>query len=174
MHVGELPYVVTTSSSNSTFRGPLSWGQVELSSRPLTADAVLGMLGQMLTHEQSRTLYEVGAVEHEIAAPGDSGERFIVTAARGGDDVWVEVRRKPKAVEAAAEAPETPASAESPAPVEEPSRVEVELPVEIAAAAAPVTGTPVEPLEDEPQPSLVDDAIAELVLDEVLQPDLDV
>ena len=49
MHAGEKPYVVLSSASMSTFRGPLSWGQVELSSRPLTTDAVLGMLTQMLS-----------------------------------------------------------------------------------------------------------------------------
>ena len=48
MHVGEKPYVVLSSTSTNAFRGPLSWGQVELPSRPLSADAVLSMLGQML------------------------------------------------------------------------------------------------------------------------------
>jgi twitching motility protein PilT len=110
MHAGEKPYVVLSSASTSTFRGPLAWGQVELSSRPLTADAVLGMLAQMLSAEQSRSLDECGAIEHEIDAPGHSGDRFIVTAARGGDDVWVEVRRRPKVV-----APPAPAPDEAPA-----------------------------------------------------------
>jgi twitching motility protein PilT len=102
MHAGEKPFVVLSSASESSFRGPLSWGQVELSSRPLTTEALLGMLSQMLSSDQSRMLDEVGAIEHEIAAPGHSGERFIVTAARGGDDVWVEVRRRVKAAPAAA------------------------------------------------------------------------
>jgi twitching motility protein PilT len=102
MHAGEKPYVVLSSAAMSTFRGPVSWGQVELSSRPLSADAVLGMLGQMLSSEQSRMLDDLGAIEHEIDAPGGSGERFIVTAARGGDDVWVEVRRRPKPAAVAA------------------------------------------------------------------------
>ncbi len=100
MHAGEKPYVVLSSASMNTFRGPLAWGQVELSSRPLTADAVLSMLAQMLSPEQSHTLEEFGAIEHEIDAPGSSGERFVVTAARGGEDVWVEVRRRSKIVEA--------------------------------------------------------------------------
>ena len=97
MHVGERPYVLTTSSSTNSFRGPLSWGQVELSSRPLTAEAVLAMVGQMLPAEQLRILDDMGAVEHEIEAPG-GGVTFVVVAARGGDDVWVEVRRKPEPV----------------------------------------------------------------------------
>ena len=96
MHVGEKPYVVTTSSSMNAFRGPLAWGQVELSSRVLTPDAVLGMLGQILPLEQRQSLEEVGAIEHEIPSPAGSEERFTVVAARGGDDVWLEVRRHPK------------------------------------------------------------------------------
>src|SRR5436190_2197649 len=35
MHVGEKPYVVLSSTTVSALRGPLAWGQVELSSRPL-------------------------------------------------------------------------------------------------------------------------------------------
>ena len=80
MHVGEKPYVVLSSTSTNTLRGPLSWGQVELSSRPLSADAVLSMLGQMLSPQHRRLLDEIGAVEHEIAAPGGLDERFVVTA----------------------------------------------------------------------------------------------
>ncbi|MDQ3211779.1 MAG: hypothetical protein M3Q85_03830, partial [Acidobacteriota bacterium] len=102
MHVGEKPYVVLSSSSISTFRGPLSWGQVELSSRALSTDAVMTMLGQMLSPEQRRMLDDVGAIEHEIQGPGESGERFVVTAARGGEDVWIEVKRKPTAAGTAA------------------------------------------------------------------------
>ena len=80
-------------------RGPLSWGQVELSSRPLSADAVLSMLGQMLSPQHRRLLDGIGAVKHGIAAPGGLDERFVVTARRGGADLWVEVRRRPRPVE---------------------------------------------------------------------------
>ncbi len=134
MHTGEKPYVVLTSRSKSTFRGPLAWGQVELSSRPLTADAVLGMLAQMLSVEQSHMLDELGAIEQEIDAPGDSGERFVVTAARGGHDVWVEVRRRVKVVEA------PPA----PAPVEEP------LPAVVATPERITHGQPESAMQAEP------------------------
>ncbi len=65
MHVGEKPYVVLSSASLSQFRGPLSWGQVELSSRPLSSDAVMSMVGQMLSADQRRQLDDLGAVEHE-------------------------------------------------------------------------------------------------------------
>src|SRR6476469_3216361 len=98
MHAGEKPYVVLSSTSINQFRGPLAWGHVQLSSRPLTADALLDMLGQILSPEQRHSLDDLGAIEEEIAASGESAQRFIVTAARGGDDVWVEVRRRPEEV----------------------------------------------------------------------------
>jgi hypothetical protein len=94
MHVGEKPYVVLGSATVSALRGPLSWGQVELSSRPLSGDAMSSILAQMLSDDQRRSLTDLGAIEEEIDVSGDSGGRFIVTAARGGEDVWVEVRRK--------------------------------------------------------------------------------
>jgi twitching motility protein PilT len=94
MHVGEKPYVVTTTSSMNEYRGPLAWGQVELSSRVLTSEAVLGMLGQILPHEQRQALEELGAIEHEVPLAQNGHGRFTIIAARGGDDVWLEVRRK--------------------------------------------------------------------------------
>src|SRR5262245_7057750 len=94
MHVGEKPYVVLSSATVSALRGPLAWGQVELSSRPLTGDAMTAMLGQMLSEDQRQALADLGAIEEEIEVPGDAGGQFIVTAARGGEDVWVEVRRR--------------------------------------------------------------------------------
>ena len=82
MHVGERPYVVASS------------GPVELSSRPLTLEAVRGMLGQLLPFDARRALDELGAIEHELAGSAAShGDRFTVVAARGGDDIWIEVRR---------------------------------------------------------------------------------
>ena len=95
MHVGEKPYVVTASSAMSAYRGPLAWGQVELSSRVLTFEAVSSMLSQILPADQQHALEELGAIEHEIPLAEGHVERFTVVAARGGEDVWVEVRRKP-------------------------------------------------------------------------------
>lgn len=95
MHVGEKPYVVTASSSMNAYRGPLAWGQVELSSRVLTPDAVLNMVGQILPQDQRHALEEVGAVEHAIDSPAGVADRFTVVAARGGEDIWLEVRRHP-------------------------------------------------------------------------------
>jgi twitching motility protein PilT len=111
MHVGEKPYVVTASSSMNAYRGPLAWGQVELSSRVLTFDAVSTMLGQILPADQQQALTEFGAIEHEIPSPAGVVDRFTVVAARGGEDVWVEVRRR------AIEIPQPVAQAEVTEPV---------------------------------------------------------
>ena len=85
LHVGERPYVVAPS------------GQSEIAARVLTLDAMHGMLSELLPAEGRRTLDEVGAVQHELTAPsGSEGENFTVVAARGGDDIWIEVRRHRK------------------------------------------------------------------------------
>src|SRR5688572_6359359 len=97
MHVGEKPYVVTTSEATGQFRGPLAWGQVELSTRVLTLEAVNGMLGQILPIDHRASLDEYGATEYEVRGANDSSQRFTIIAARGGDDIWLEVRRHPKA-----------------------------------------------------------------------------
>ena len=142
MHVGEKPYVVTASSSMNAYRGPLAWGQVELSSRVLTFDAVSSMLGQILPADQQQALTEFGAIEHEIPSPAGIADRFTVVAARGGEDVWVEVRRRaleiPQPV-AHADVPEpevaaTPAAVASVAEtIDEPALAEIELVTNVAA-----------------------------------------
>jgi twitching motility protein PilT len=170
MHVGEKPYVITASSSMNAYRGPLAWGQVELSSRVLTFDAVSSMLAQILPADQQNALVEYGAIEHELNPPAGIPDRFTVVAARGGEDVWVEVRRRPveappvetapveapvaeappveaPATEAPVEAP-LAAAVESPAEtvVETPADAAIEAPVEVAAAPQP-EATVEEPVE---------------------------
>jgi len=113
MHVGEKPYVVTTSSSMNAYRGPLAWGQVELSSRVLTSEAVLSMVGQILPPAERQALDDLGAVEHEISAPAGSPDRFTVVAARGGDDIWLELRRHPGVAAPAVETRPAAATAEA-------------------------------------------------------------
>src|SRR5437764_10125533 len=82
IHVGEKPYVVAPS------------GQVELATRALTFEAVTGILEQMLPGESRQALEEFGAIQYELPLlPQFRNEHFTVVAARGGDDVWVEVRR---------------------------------------------------------------------------------
>jgi twitching motility protein PilT len=83
MHAGDKPYVVAPS------------GQVELASKGLTLDAVNGIVSQLLPQDVFNALDEFGAIQHELAAqPSFPGESFTVVAARGGDDVWVEIRRR--------------------------------------------------------------------------------
>src|SRR5438045_3472781 len=83
MHPGDRPYVVSPN------------GQVELASRGLTLDAVSGIVGQLLPPEIQDALDEFGAIQYHLPArPEFPGEHFTVVAARGGDDVWVEVRRR--------------------------------------------------------------------------------
>src|SRR5215813_4841421 len=83
MHAGEKPYVVAPA------------GQTELASRGLTLEAVDGIVGQLLPLELQRALDEFGAVQYELpAAPEFPREHFTVVAARGGDDLWTEIRRR--------------------------------------------------------------------------------
>lgn len=146
LHVGEKPYVVASS------------GPVELSRQPLGLGAMEGMLAQMLTADALRVLREMGAVEHEIEErPAAAGDRFTVVAARGGDDIWIEMRRHrrvgavsvpaaaPVSVAAAAKAPASAAPAPPAAsvatatPVPEPVVVPAPslAPVSAPAASAP-------------------------------------
>src|SRR5688572_25739908 len=50
------------------------------------------MMTQLLTAEALASLEELGAVEHRLPDVGD--DRFNVVAARGGDDIWIEIRRR--------------------------------------------------------------------------------
>lgn len=86
MHVGERPYVIASS------------GTIELSAHGLNLEAMSGMLGQLLPHDALRALGDFGAIEHDLEPPTPiPGERFTVVAARGGEDVWIELRRHRRA-----------------------------------------------------------------------------
>src|SRR5437660_12813855 len=83
MHAGDKPYVVSPT------------GQVDLASRGLTLEAVNGIVAQLLPIELQNALDEFGAVQHELAPMADfPSEHFTIVAARGGDDVWAEIRRR--------------------------------------------------------------------------------
>src|SRR3954469_15927713 len=83
LHVGEKPYVVTPT------------GQVDLATRGLTFDAVHGLVNEILPVESQRALDEFGAVQYELPAIVEfPGEQFTIVAARGGDDLWAEIRRR--------------------------------------------------------------------------------
>lgn len=81
MHVGEKPYVVCAT------------GTVELSTRSLPLDSLSGLLAQILPPSDQRTLEDFGAIEHELLSPAGLSDRFKLVAARGGDDIWIEIRR---------------------------------------------------------------------------------
>ena len=82
LHVGERPYVVTDG------------GQVTISNAALTPAAVDDVLAELLPADSRRALDEHGATQCELPATAEvPAERFAVVAARGGDDVWVEIRR---------------------------------------------------------------------------------
>ena len=83
MHVGEKPTVMTG-------RGP-----VLLPSGPLTLAAMADLLRELLPPEAQQALDEFGAVEADLPHTAAGGaERFTVVAARGGDDIWIELRRQ--------------------------------------------------------------------------------
>jgi len=84
LHVGDKPYVVAES------------GQVSLANTGLTAEAIAEVLEQLLPADSRRALAEVGATQCVLPPdPLFPDEQFSVVAARGGDDVWVEIRRTP-------------------------------------------------------------------------------
>ena len=148
MHVGEKPYVVTTSEATNQFRGPLAWGQVELSTRVLTTDAVTGMLGQIMPPDQRSALDEFGATDYDVTSAAHPEERFSIVAARGGDDIWVEMRRHPK----------TPAVEALPSPSEQAVAAAETGSIERSAEeAAPIGSTP----GPEPPPAVEEDARVE-------------
>ena len=165
MHVGEKPYVVAAP------------GPVELSSRVLTIEAVTGMMNQLLPVEARQALDELGAVEHEMPhSLPTTADRFTVVAARGGDDIWIEIRRHRVAeplplVRPAAVAAPPPRPVPAPPPRQEPTASpSVKAAKEAAPAAAepqapPAVARPVappvepeedvEPVEPEPAPAVV-------------------
>ena len=117
LHAGEQPYVVAPT------------GQKNLSPRMLTLEAVTGILGELLSEDALWTLDEDGAVQHDLAPSGTmKNHRFTVVAARGGHDIWLEIRRHRKIAK-----PEPPA-----APVEPVATVELEEPIELVAPVEPV------------------------------------
>src|SRR5262245_19190324 len=96
MHVGDKPYVISPS------------GQVDLATRGLTFEAVNGIVAQLLSAHALKALEDVGATQFELAELTEfPGEHFMVTAARGGDVVWAEIRRR-QTIDVPAPASESP------------------------------------------------------------------
>src|SRR5262245_18496874 len=83
LHVGDKPYVLSAS------------GQVDQAPRGLPYDAVAGVIAQLLPEESRMALQEYGAAQHELTDLAEfPGEQFTIVESRGGDDVWVEIRRR--------------------------------------------------------------------------------
>ena len=130
MHVGERPYVVVGTQT------------INISTHGLNLDAMTGMLTQLLPAESQQQLEEFGAVEYKI--PFQSEDKFTIVAARGGDDIWIEIRRRrpqpaaaPVAAPPAAAVTAPPPASAAPAPVAEPPKpVEEPKPIEQPAAVA--------------------------------------
>jgi twitching motility protein PilT len=130
LHVGERPVVVSA-------RGP-----AEIASSAMSLESMDALLNELLSFDSRQALTEFGAVEADLAAsPLVPDERFAVVAARGGDDIWIEIRRR----RAAGAAPQRPSEAPMPAgrdpqfpPITEPAVV---LPI----SRSPVRGDVVRP-----------------------------
>src|SRR5262245_33589290 len=69
-------------------------GQVRLSTNGLDGTAVLRIIERLLPANAWRTLEERGTVQHEFSVTESPTERFSVVAARSGQDVWAEIRRR--------------------------------------------------------------------------------
>jgi twitching motility protein PilT len=85
MHVGERPYVIAQART------------IDVSAHALGVGAMQGMLVQLLPPEARAVLEDLGAVEHALPSRGPN--RFTVVAARGGEDIWIEIRRRQITVE---------------------------------------------------------------------------
>ena len=107
MHVGERPFVLSPSGSS------------DLSERPLTIEAMDNVLTDLLSAEEQLALSEFGAVERELTIPEAPDDRFVLVVARGGDDIWIELRRQRGSARSRPDQPATPAAV--PMPVAQPA-----------------------------------------------------
>jgi twitching motility protein PilT len=151
MHVGERPYVVVGTQT------------INISTHGLNLEAMTGMLAQLLPADAQTQLEEFGAVEHRLTPPGE--DRFTVVAARGGDDIWIEIRRRRAPAAAAAPGPVAAgAPVTEPEPlVEVPPAVserepEPVAPIEMAEPAAATNETP------EPEPLVINAQLEAVVV----------
>src|SRR5688572_10142462 len=153
LHVGEKPYIVTPTE------------QVDLATKGLTIDAATGILNQLLPAEPQNALEEFGAVQYLLPPiPELPGEHFTIVAARGGDDIWIEIRRRqvpdedrvPLEMFAPAPPPAAPVQPVQPVPAPAKERVPpaVEVPEGRPQATARIrTPAPVVPIGLAPAPS---------------------
>lgn len=181
MHVSEKPYVVVGTQT------------IHISTHGLNLDAMTGMLSQLLPADALSQLEEFGAVEYRV--PQQSGDRFTIVAARGGDDIWIEIRRRraqvkapalpkvPDALQAVLREPPPAAAATShqvlPAFIAEPEPIiDYAPPVEVVAAqAAPVPDPVPEPIavsvpdpDPEPDAGPISEPVSEPISEPVVVP----
>ena len=134
----------------------------------LNLGAMTGMLQQLLPAAAQDSLEEFGAVEHRL--PPRDHDAFTVVAARGGDDIWIEIRRRRKSVAAVAAPPVNldvpPTLVDVPVPVaaiDQPAQVS-EAPLEVMAEPVLVSEEPAPVVEELPivadAPALVEEPLA--------------
>jgi twitching motility protein PilT len=148
LHVGDKPYVLSAS------------GQIDLAPRGLTYDSVAGVIAQLLPEDSQKALQEFGAAQHELTDLADfPGEQFNVVAARGGDDVWVEIRRRRQPGPAPEHSDGTDESSAEIAPVDGSIRVTAPRPVEFPGVSAlwPDPSPVAEPVAGEHPPRNISD-----------------
>jgi twitching motility protein PilT len=161
MHVGERPYVVVGTQT------------INISTHGLNLDAMTGMLAQLLPADAQTQLEEFGAVEHRLTPPGE--DRFTVVAARGGDDIWIEIRRR-RAQPAAAAPPapiETPKAPEVVAAAPEPAALPEPIPepmISVEAVADQPGAESIEPESVEPEPVVINAQLEPVVINAQLEP----
>ncbi len=150
MHVGERPYVVAQSRT------------IDVSTHGLNLSAMNGMLAQLLPVDARAALDELGAVEQTL--PSRGSDRFTVVAARGGEDIWIEIRRRREAravdivdVEPAPAAPPAAETSEAPAATEAEPAAEA-VPVSSAGPDADADAGTSADAAAEPTIELTDDA----------------
>ena len=133
LHVGERPIVVAAG------------GPVEVASATLTLQAMDALLTELLHPESLQALAEYGAVETELPPSAiASGEPFTVVAARGGDDIWIELRRRRSGAPQLG-APETPLAAPAQTVATLMARPEQGPPAAEPAVVLPMSRNPVRP-----------------------------
>ncbi|MDH4066220.1 MAG: hypothetical protein OEW19_17600, partial [Acidobacteriota bacterium] len=163
MHVGEKPIVVAGART------------IDLSNHGLNLSAMVGMLGHLLPADAQATLGEFGAVEH--ALPPLGSDRFSVVAARGGDDIWIEIRRRRESLaDSLTEEPAVPEDAahheREAAPAESGAAAEPAAPGDSdAVAESEVWAESAAPVEEPAAPTESVDAMAPV--EEQVEPDAD-
>ena len=99
MHVGERPYVVVDTET------------LNLSTHGLNLEAMTGMLAQLLPADAQRSSRSSARSNTGFRSRATTASSLV--AARGGDDIWIEIRRRrpPPAAAVAAPVAEPPAPA---------------------------------------------------------------